>query len=156
MPVNFFSTKLTGIQLVLCMMKCYCIALLQFFRISFLAWYCSFVLRPCLDMWMFWIEVRQCWKLPIKPAKCIFFISFLHSIFIYYVSPARSQCEPNPCRNGGTCYDVGGSFECVCQTGYKGLHCEGECCVDQNRNRKFSARFSNFYCSCKSLWWLWK
>ena len=41
---------------------------------------------------------------------------------------ARSQCEPNPCRNGGTCYDVGGSFECVCMTGFKGQRCEGIIC----------------------------
>ena len=46
-------------------------------------------------------------------------------IVLFASSIARSQCEPNPCRNGGTCYDVGGSFECVCMTGFKGARCEG-------------------------------
>ena len=61
----------------------------------------------------------------------IFFFLFVDIIYqtlykrVSYSISARSQCEPSPCRNGGTCYDVGGSFECVCQTGYKGLHCEG-------------------------------
>ena len=39
-----------------------------------------------------------------------------------------NACEPNPCKNGGTCEVAEASFTCTCATGYTGDICdEGTC-----------------------------
>ncbi|MEE6519321.1 hypothetical protein FKM82_031033 [Ascaphus truei] len=35
-----------------------------------------------------------------------------------------SECDSNPCRNGGSCTDVESSYVCECPQGYYGTHCE--------------------------------
>ena len=35
-----------------------------------------------------------------------------------------NECQPNPCKNGGDCYETGDSFQCTCNRGYKGEYCE--------------------------------
>ena len=45
--------------------------------------------------------------------------------FLLFLCVVRSECEPNPCRNGGTCYDVGQGYECTCAKGFRGENCEG-------------------------------
>ncbi|CAH1248216.1 EYS [Branchiostoma lanceolatum] len=37
-----------------------------------------------------------------------------------------SECDLNVCHNGGTCVDMGASFRCACQAGWKGLLCADE------------------------------
>ena len=34
------------------------------------------------------------------------------------------ECESNPCENDGTCIDMEGEYECECESGYTGTHCE--------------------------------
>ena len=34
------------------------------------------------------------------------------------------QCDINTCLNGGTCYDLGHSFTCVCPSGWEGNSCQ--------------------------------
>ena len=34
-------------------------------------------------------------------------------------------CSPNPCKNGGTCQIVGGTFKCNCAAGFSGPTCNG-------------------------------
>ena len=34
------------------------------------------------------------------------------------------DCEPSPCKNGGTCEDRINDYKCTCATGYKGKSCE--------------------------------
>eukprot|EP00066_Takifugu_rubripes_P002082 XP_003963745.1 PREDICTED: hyaluronan-binding protein 2-like [Takifugu rubripes] len=34
-----------------------------------------------------------------------------------------SVCEPNPCKNGGTCVRAGNDFDCQCAPGYRGSVC---------------------------------
>lgn len=33
------------------------------------------------------------------------------------------MCEPNPCKNGGTCVRAGNDFDCQCVSGYRGNLC---------------------------------
>lgn len=35
-----------------------------------------------------------------------------------------SECDSNPCRNGGSCKDQEDGYRCLCPPGYYGLHCE--------------------------------
>ena len=35
------------------------------------------------------------------------------------------DCDPNPCKNGGTCHDTGmNSFDCSCTEGFEGEVCQ--------------------------------
>ena len=34
-------------------------------------------------------------------------------------------CSPNPCKNGGICQIVGGTFKCTCTAGFFGPTCSG-------------------------------
>ena len=45
------------------------------------------------------------------------------------------HCNPDPCLNGGTCADIGATFECQCPTGYEGQKCNG---ADQEYNSRGS------------------
>uniref|UniRef100_A0A7M4ES01 Sushi, nidogen and EGF like domains 1 n=1 Tax=Crocodylus porosus TaxID=8502 RepID=A0A7M4ES01_CROPO len=36
------------------------------------------------------------------------------------------ECQSDPCKNGGTCRDLPGSFACLCPDGFMGIHCEAE------------------------------
>ena len=35
-----------------------------------------------------------------------------------------NECESNPCKNGGTCFDLINSFSCSCLSGFIGKTCE--------------------------------
>ncbi|XP_030070145.1 delta-like protein 4 [Microcaecilia unicolor] len=43
-----------------------------------------------------------------------------------------SECDSNPCRNGGSCTDMENSYICECPQGYYGSHCENSAlnCAD--------------------------
>ncbi|MEQ2159114.1 hypothetical protein GOODEAATRI_019225 [Goodea atripinnis] len=38
----------------------------------------------------------------------------------------REPCLENPCRNNGTCFYMGTTYECQCLEGYEGLYCQTE------------------------------
>ena len=38
--------------------------------------------------------------------------------------PDINECQSNPCRNGGTCYDRVNGFECGCPIGWEGDACD--------------------------------
>lgn len=42
-----------------------------------------------------------------------------------FLSTEQNQCVPNPCKNGGNCYDEGDNYKCTCIRGYTGYNCEG-------------------------------
>ena len=41
-------------------------------------------------------------------------------------------CLTNPCHNGGSCVNVGETFECICRKGFTGKKCKGEYYILQN------------------------
>ncbi|XP_068172334.1 aggrecan core protein-like [Antennarius striatus] len=43
---------------------------------------------------------------------------------VYLISTGGDVCSSNPCVNGATCMDNGGSFECLCLPGYEGERCQ--------------------------------
>uniref|UniRef100_A0A674EYA6 Delta-like protein n=1 Tax=Salmo trutta TaxID=8032 RepID=A0A674EYA6_SALTR len=58
--------------------------------------------------------------------------------------PGESQCDEATCNNGGTCYDEGDTFKCMCAAGWEGATCNidinecqsspcafGSTCVDE-------------------------
>lgn len=34
-----------------------------------------------------------------------------------------NECLTTPCRNGGTCLNMAGSYSCACSQGWKGRNC---------------------------------
>lgn len=38
--------------------------------------------------------------------------------------PDGDQCAESPCKNGAMCSDSVGGYDCVCKTGFSGVHCE--------------------------------
>lgn len=44
-------------------------------------------------------------------------------IYFFLISVPR-ECDPNPCQNGGTCVEVGDTYECTCLQGYTGTNCD--------------------------------
>ncbi len=42
------------------------------------------------------------------------------SLFLF---PGESQCDEATCNNGGTCYDEGDAFKCLCAAGWEGATC---------------------------------
>ena len=47
--------------------------------------------------------------------------SFVH--FDFNLKPDGDECNPNPCRNNGTCHNLISSFSCDCPVGYTGPQC---------------------------------
>merc|ERR1711935_303934 len=39
-------------------------------------------------------------------------------------SVEENVCDPDPCKNGGTCSNLNGGFDCKCRDGYKGETCD--------------------------------
>ena len=53
-----------------------------------------------------------------------------------------NECARSPCKNGATCQDIPGSYQCKCKSGYTGRNCQtGELCV---RLKNF-IRYTNFH-----------
>lgn len=42
---------------------------------------------------------------------------------LFSVPPGESQCDESTCKNGGTCYDHGDAFQCLCAAGWEGATC---------------------------------
>ena len=71
---------------------------------------------------------------PIHPFPSIYFSiqPFFRIIAILFILTAGNHCEIDrnecllfsPCRNGGTCTNLEGTFECTCGPGYEGAICD--------------------------------
>ena len=59
-------------------------------------------------------------------SRCTSFVDFDFNLKL-----DRDECNPNPCRNNGTCHDLISSFSCDCPVGYTGPRCQ----YGNNNNR---------------------
>lgn len=72
----------------------------------------------------------------------------------YYGSRCENYaCEPNPCRNEGTCRVVNNGYQCDCRAGWVGANCETrETDLCQNNpclnGGQCSVRNNAFFCTC--------
>ncbi|KAM7372009.1 hypothetical protein PAMP_009207 [Pampus punctatissimus] len=67
------------------------------------------------------------------------------------------QCEGNPCKNGAMCSDSVGGYDCVCKTGFTGVHCEDDqtlCIVEENKGCSQFCKpgYMQYECSCATGW----
>lgn len=51
-------------------------------------------------------------------------IHFMIIFINYIVSPDGDQCLSEPCKNGAMCSDSVGGYDCICKSGFSGVHCE--------------------------------
>ncbi|XP_067047616.1 uncharacterized protein [Acropora muricata] len=64
-------------------------------------------------------------------------------------------CSPNPCHNGGSCVNLGETYECVCRRGYKGRKCKerNPCLPNPCQNDgQCTVSGKGFECSCSIGW----
>ena len=62
-----------------------------------------------------------------------------------------NACDPNPCRNGGTCTQTGASFSCRCPSGQSGPTCDGDPCASvtcNNGGQCFVLPSGDAACAC--------
>lgn len=45
---------------------------------------------------------------------------------IYTFPTVANKCSPNPCKNGGVCFEENNDYVCNCPQGFKGKTCEGQ------------------------------
>ncbi|KAJ0001399.1 hypothetical protein NQD34_006419 [Periophthalmus magnuspinnatus] len=67
------------------------------------------------------------------------------------------QCISNPCQNGALCSDSAGGYDCVCKSGFSGIHCEKDETICPTEKDKGCSQFckpgySSYDCSCAEGW----
>lgn len=67
------------------------------------------------------------------------------------------QCADNPCKNGAMCSDSVGGYDCVCKSGFTGVHCEKDqtlCILEKNKGCSQFCKpgYTSYECSCTSGW----
>lgn len=70
-------------------------------------------------------------------------------------SAARPRlCSSGPCRNGGTCKEAGGEYQCNCPYRFTGRHCEigAACQLGSARNRGWEPGPPTHHHVCFGIW----
>nr|CCW33307.1 coagulation factor X [Channa striata] len=67
------------------------------------------------------------------------------------------QCADNPCKNGAMCSDSVGGYDCVCKSGFAGVHCEKDqtlCPLEKNKGCSQFCKpgYTSYECSCTRGW----
>ncbi|XP_030645708.1 protein Z, vitamin K-dependent plasma glycoprotein a [Chanos chanos] len=67
------------------------------------------------------------------------------------------QCAGQPCKNGAMCSDSVGGYDCICKSGYSGVHCETDqtvCVVDKTKGCSQFCKpgYQSYECSCARGW----
>uniref|UniRef100_A0A672L5N4 Coagulation factor IX-like n=2 Tax=Sinocyclocheilus grahami TaxID=75366 RepID=A0A672L5N4_SINGR len=67
------------------------------------------------------------------------------------------QCAEQPCKNGAMCSDSVGGFDCICKSGFSGVHCETDqtvCVIDKSKGCSQFCKpgYQSYECSCAYGW----
>ncbi|XP_017277250.1 protein Z, vitamin K-dependent plasma glycoprotein a [Kryptolebias marmoratus] len=67
------------------------------------------------------------------------------------------QCAENPCKNGAMCSDSVGGYDCVCKSGFTGVHCEKDetlCTLEREKGCSQFCKpgYTSYECSCARGW----
>uniref|UniRef100_A0A3B3XBH3 Protein Z, vitamin K-dependent plasma glycoprotein a n=2 Tax=Poecilia mexicana TaxID=48701 RepID=A0A3B3XBH3_9TELE len=67
------------------------------------------------------------------------------------------QCAENPCKNGAMCSDSVGGYDCVCKSGFTGVHCEKDetlCTLEKDKGCSQFCKpgYTSYECSCARGW----
>lgn len=67
------------------------------------------------------------------------------------------QCAEQPCKNGAMCSDSVGGYDCICKSGFSGVHCETDqtvCIIDKNKGCSHFCKpgYQTYQCSCARGW----
>ncbi|XP_039980252.1 protein Z, vitamin K-dependent plasma glycoprotein a [Xiphias gladius] len=67
------------------------------------------------------------------------------------------QCAENPCKNGALCSDSVGGYDCVCKSGFTGVHCEKDqtlCILEKDKGCSQFCKpgYTSYQCSCARGW----
>ncbi|KAM4717707.1 protein Z, vitamin K-dependent plasma glycoprotein a [Anableps anableps] len=67
------------------------------------------------------------------------------------------QCAENPCKNGAMCSDSVGGYDCVCKSGFTGVHCEKDetlCTLEKDKGCSQFCKpgYTSYQCSCARGW----
>lgn len=67
------------------------------------------------------------------------------------------QCAEKPCKNGAMCSDSVGGYDCVCKSGFTGVHCETDqtvCVLDKTKGCSQFCKpgYVSYECSCARGW----
>lgn len=91
-----------------------------------------------------------------EEARKIFQDSYRTDIF-WSVYIDGDQCAENPCKNGAMCSDSVGGYDCVCKSGFSGVHCEKDetvCTLEKDKGCSQFCKpgYTSYECSCASGW----
>lgn len=67
------------------------------------------------------------------------------------------QCAEKPCKNGALCSDSVGGYDCVCKSGFTGVHCETDqtlCTLEKDKGCSQFCKpdYISYKCSCAHGW----
>lgn len=91
-----------------------------------------------------------------EEAREVFQDSYRTDIF-WSVYIDGDQCAPKPCKNGAMCSDSVGGYDCVCKSGFSGVHCETDqtvCILDKTKGCSQFCKpgYVSYECSCARGW----
>ncbi|KAM6957355.1 protein Z, vitamin K-dependent plasma glycoprotein a [Aplochiton taeniatus] len=91
-----------------------------------------------------------------EEAREVFQDSYRTDIF-WSVYIDGDQCAPKPCLNGAMCSDSVGGYDCVCKSGFSGVHCETDqtvCILDKTKGCSQFCKpgYVSYECSCARGW----
>lgn len=91
-----------------------------------------------------------------EQARSFFQDSYRTDIF-WAVYVDGDQCAEKPCKNGAMCSDSVGGYDCVCKSGFTGIHCEKDetlCTLEKGKGCSQFCKpgYTSYECSCASGW----
>lgn len=91
-----------------------------------------------------------------EQARSVFKDSYRTDIF-WSVYVDGDQCAEKPCKNGALCSDSVGGYDCVCKSGFSGVHCEKDQTVcslkkDEGCYQFCKPGYTSYECSCARGW----